>query len=165
MGSSKKEPADSRTIFDRHCSSPVDRHSSIDTVHLPSIDTVRLLSIDTIHLSLIDTGHPASIDTVHPNTVHPDTVHPVKNNTTCRVTEKIEVLILKVDENEMLRDEEGQDPFQGLPHQDPRNHIKELKDLVSRSQQNEVFEHHMLWGCIQLVQSTNVRISNQLRGH
>ncbi|KAF2615877.1 hypothetical protein F2Q70_00012063 [Brassica cretica] len=58
-----------------------------------------------------------------------------------------------------------QDPFQGLPHQDPRNHIKELKDLVSRSQQNEVFEHHMLWGCIQLVQSTNVRISNQLRGH
>ncbi|KAF3509573.1 hypothetical protein F2Q69_00007070 [Brassica cretica] len=27
----------------------------------------------------------------------------------------------------------GQDPFQGLPHQDPRNHIEELEDLVSRS--------------------------------
>ncbi|KAF3590670.1 hypothetical protein DY000_02021657 [Brassica cretica] len=26
----------------------------------------------------------------------------------------------------------GQDPFQGLPHQDPRNHIEELEDLVSR---------------------------------
>ena len=38
----------------------------------------------------------------------------------------------------------GQDPFQGLPHQDPRNHIEELKDLVSRSEQNEVSEYHML---------------------
>ena len=94
------------------------------------------------------------------------------------------MLILKVDENEMLRDEEGrtrnnawqlinaqdavipdvivvaemndfdlsrewydwvgQDPFQGLPHQDPRNHIEELEDLVSRSEQNEVSEYHML---------------------
>ncbi|KAF3523137.1 hypothetical protein F2Q69_00049305 [Brassica cretica] len=38
----------------------------------------------------------------------------------------------------------GQDPFQGLPHQDPRNHIEELKDLVSKSEQNEVSEYHML---------------------
>ena len=38
----------------------------------------------------------------------------------------------------------GQDPFQGLPHQDPRNHIEELEDLVSRSEQNEVSEYHML---------------------
>ncbi|KAF3591554.1 hypothetical protein DY000_02022330 [Brassica cretica] len=58
----------------------------------------------------------------------------------------------------MLRDEEGhtrnsagqlinaqgQDPFQGLPHQDPRNQIEELEDLVSRSEQNEVSEYHML---------------------
>ncbi|KAF3607311.1 hypothetical protein DY000_02046584 [Brassica cretica] len=104
--------------------------------------------------------------------------------TTCGETEKIEVLILKVDENGMLRDEEGrtrnsagqlinaqgavipdvidvaemnyfdlsrewydwvgQDPFQGLPHQDPRNHIEELEDLVSRSEQNVVSEYHML---------------------
>ena len=96
----------------------------------------------------------------------------------------IEVLILKVDENEMLRDEEGrtrnnawqlinaqgdvisdlivaaemndfdlsrawydwvsQDPFEGLLHQDPKNHIEELEDLVSRSEQNEVSEYHML---------------------
>ncbi|KAF3576161.1 hypothetical protein DY000_02031207 [Brassica cretica] len=75
------------------------------------------------------------------------------------------MLILKVDENGMLRDEEGrtrnsarqlinaqgavipdvgQDPFQGLPHQDPRNHIEELEDLVSRSEQNEESEYHML---------------------
>ncbi|KAF2605457.1 hypothetical protein F2Q70_00026146 [Brassica cretica] len=32
----------------------------------------------------------------------------------------------------------GQDPFQSLPHQDPRNHIEELEDPVSRSEQNEV---------------------------
>ncbi|KAF3557370.1 hypothetical protein F2Q69_00013039 [Brassica cretica] len=91
------------------------------------------------------------------------------------------LLILKVEGNEMLRDEEGrtrnnagqlinaqgavipdvivvaemndfdlsrewydwvgQDPFQGLPHQDPRNQIEELEDLVSRS---EVSESHML---------------------
>ncbi|KAF2560201.1 hypothetical protein F2Q70_00018010 [Brassica cretica] len=58
----------------------------------------------------------------------------------------------------MLRDEEcrtrnsagqlinaqGQDPFQGLPHQDPRNHIEELEHLVSRSEQNDVSEYHML---------------------
>ena len=28
----------------------------------------------------------------------------------------------------------GQYPFKGLPHQDPRNHIEELEDLVSRSE-------------------------------
>ncbi|KAF2532225.1 hypothetical protein F2Q70_00029402 [Brassica cretica] len=81
---------------DRHCSSHADRHCSsppIDTVHLPPIDTV----------------HLPPIDTVHPNTVHRDTVHPVKNNTTCGETEKIEVLILKVDENRMLRDEEDEE--------------------------------------------------------
>ncbi|KAF2617662.1 hypothetical protein F2Q68_00039317 [Brassica cretica] len=37
-----------------------------------------------------------------------------------------------------------QDPFQGLPHQDSRNHIEELEDLVSRSEKNEVSEYHML---------------------
>ncbi|KAF3555782.1 hypothetical protein F2Q69_00015698 [Brassica cretica] len=44
----------------------------------------------------------------------------------------------------LLINAQGQDPFQGLPHQDPRNHIEELEDLVSRSEQNEVFEYHML---------------------
>ncbi|KAF2594064.1 hypothetical protein F2Q70_00043389 [Brassica cretica] len=121
-------------------------------------------SINTVHPESIDTVHPASIDivhcgTVHHDTVHPNTVHPVKNNTTCGETKKIEVLILKVDEIGMLRDEEGrirnnagqlindqgQDPFQGLPHQDPRKHIEELEDLVSRSEQNEVSEYHMLY--------------------
>ncbi|KAF2531281.1 hypothetical protein F2Q70_00029976 [Brassica cretica] len=231
MGSSKKEPADSRTIRKQHCSpqhcswqycsSSVDQHChpvSIDTVHPASIDTVNPALSDTVHSALIDTVHPASIDTVHhasidtvhhasidtvhpastdfvhPDTVHrdtvccdtvqTDTVHPMKNDTTCGETGKIEVLILKVDENGMLRDEEGctrnsavklinaqgvvipdvivvaelndfnlsrewydwvgQDPFKGLPHQDPRNHNEELKDLVSRSEQNEVSEYHML---------------------
>ena len=38
----------------------------------------------------------------------------------------------------------GEDPFQGLPNQDPRNHIAELEDLVSKSEENEVSEYHML---------------------
>ena len=95
------------------------------------------------------------------------------------------MLIHKVDENGILRDEEGrtcnnaghlinaqgavisdvincsevndfdlnrecydwigQDPFQVLPHQDPRNNIEELEDLVSRSEHNGVSEYHMLY--------------------
>ncbi|KAF2562339.1 hypothetical protein F2Q70_00017445 [Brassica cretica] len=90
----------------------VDISAAIDTVHPRSIDNVHPPLIDTVHPPSIDTVHPMSIDTVHPNTVHhgtvhPDTVHPVKNNTTCGKTEKIEVLILKLEGNEMLRDEEG----------------------------------------------------------
>uniref|UniRef100_A0A0D3DLE2 Retrotransposon gag domain-containing protein n=1 Tax=Brassica oleracea var. oleracea TaxID=109376 RepID=A0A0D3DLE2_BRAOL len=187
----------------RHCSSDVEvlfircrGTVRLDTVHPTLIDTVYPTSIDTVHFPSIDIVHPATVHRILfiralliitlfiPDTVHPDTVHPVKNDTTCRETEKIEVLILKVDENEMLRDEEGrirnsagqfinaqgavipdvivvaemnnfdlsrewydwvgQDPFQGLPHQDPRNHIEELEDLVSRGEHNEVFEYHML---------------------
>ena len=134
---------------------------------------------------MIDTVHPDTVHcvTVHPDTVHRDTVYPVKNSITCTETEKIEVLILKLDENGMLRDEEGRtrnsagqlinaegaaipdviavaemndfdrsrewyngvgkDPFQDFPHHDPRNHIAELEDLVSRSEQNEVSKYHM----------------------
>uniref|UniRef100_A0A0D3CH73 Uncharacterized protein n=1 Tax=Brassica oleracea var. oleracea TaxID=109376 RepID=A0A0D3CH73_BRAOL len=73
---------------------------SNDTVYSPSINTVHSLSIDTVHH---DTVHH---NTVRPGTVHSDTFHPVKNDTTCMETEKIEVLILKVDENGILRDEE-----------------------------------------------------------
>ncbi|KAF2611600.1 hypothetical protein F2Q70_00011998 [Brassica cretica] len=82
---------------------------SIDTVHPPSIDTVPHPSIDTFHHASIDTVHRDTLHpgTVHPNTVYPDTVHQVKNDTTCGETEKIEVFILKVDENGMLRDKEG----------------------------------------------------------
>ncbi|KAF3517651.1 hypothetical protein DY000_02061609 [Brassica cretica] len=114
-----------------------------------AVDTLQA-AIGSVEIQAsIDTIHPASVDTVHPMSI--DTVQPTE-------TEKIEVLILKVDENEMLRDEEGrtlnnagqlinaqgQDPFQGLPHQDPRNHLEELEDLVPRSEQNEVSEYHML---------------------
>ncbi|KAF2620489.1 hypothetical protein F2Q68_00038714 [Brassica cretica] len=102
--------------------------TSIDSVHPTSIDTVHLTSIDTVHLTLIDTVHPTWIDTVHQpsidtshqpsiDTVHPpstDIVHPPSTetvhlpfDTTCLEAEKVEVLILKVDENGMLRDEEG----------------------------------------------------------
>ncbi|KAF2592536.1 hypothetical protein F2Q70_00044171 [Brassica cretica] len=88
-------------------------------------------AVDTLQAAIGSVEIQASIDTIHP---------------------------ASVDENEMLRDEEGrtlnnagqlinaqgQDPFQGLPHQDPRNHLEELEDLVPRSEQNEVSEYHML---------------------
>ena len=32
----------------------------------------------------------------------------------------------------------GQDPFQDLLREDPRNHIEKPEDLVSRSEQNEI---------------------------
>ncbi|KAF3486157.1 hypothetical protein F2Q69_00052509 [Brassica cretica] len=95
---------------------------SIDTVQPTSIDTIQLVSDNTVHNGIIHSSivnrdrhcssrHPSSrhCSSEHCSfgTVHPDTVHPVKNNTTCREIEKIEVLILKVDKNGMLRDEEG----------------------------------------------------------
>ena len=78
--------------------------ASIDTVHLMSIDTVQRTSIDTVHSPSIDTVHQPSIDTIHPPST--DTVHP-PSDTTCLEAEKVEVLILTVDENGMLRDQEG----------------------------------------------------------
>ena len=89
-------------------------HVLIDTVHPVLIDTAHPLSIDTIHPASIDTIHHATIyrNTVHPDTVHhdtvcPDTAHQVSTGTTCVETKKVEVLILKVDENEILRDNES----------------------------------------------------------
>ena len=38
----------------------------------------------------------------------------------------------------------GQDPFQGIIREDIRNHIEELEDLVSRSEQNEIYVDHIL---------------------
>ncbi|KAF3608886.1 hypothetical protein DY000_02049213 [Brassica cretica] len=80
--------------------------TSIDTVHPTSIDTVHPTSIDTVHLTSIDTVHPPSTDTDHPPST--DTVHP-PSDTTCLEAEKVEVLILNVDENGMLRDEEDEE--------------------------------------------------------
>ena len=36
------------------------------------------------------------------------------------------------------------DPFRGLPHQDPRDLIKEHKELASASEQNEVSVDHII---------------------
>nr|VDD25016.1 unnamed protein product [Brassica oleracea] len=83
LGSSKKKPADSRTI----CKST--REESIDTLQAASIDSVNQKSIDNVHHQSIATRQTTVIDranqmskntvhlsTVHLNTVHPDTVHP-----------------------------------------------------------------------------------------
>ncbi|KAF2598543.1 hypothetical protein F2Q68_00010127 [Brassica cretica] len=69
--------------------------TSIDTVHQPSIDTVLQTSIDTVHQTSIDIVHQPSVDTAHQPSI-----------TTCLEAEKFEVLILKADENGMLRDKE-----------------------------------------------------------
>ncbi|KAF2616958.1 hypothetical protein F2Q68_00038931 [Brassica cretica] len=177
--------------------------TSFDTAHPTSIDTAHPTPIDTVHLTSIDTAHQPSIDTVHPpstDTVHPpstNTIHP-PSDTTCLEAEKVEVLLLTVDENWMLRDEEcctrnstGQlinaegavipdvidvaetnnfdlncewydwgsvDPFRGLPHEDPRDLIKELGELASASEQNELLDDIMAKRDEQLVSGELSRV-------
>ncbi|KAF2541382.1 hypothetical protein F2Q68_00032200 [Brassica cretica] len=140
---------------------------SIDTVHLTSIDTAHLTSIDTVHLTSIDTDHPTSIDTVHLtsiDTAHPksidtanptsiDTVHP-PFDTTCLEPEKAEgavvpdVIDVAVTKNFDMNLEwyywGSVNPFRGLPHEDPRDLIKELEELASAGEQNEVFVDHII---------------------
>ncbi|KAF2546482.1 hypothetical protein F2Q70_00020529 [Brassica cretica] len=122
---------------------------SIDTVLPPSIDTVLPPPIDTVNPPPIDTVQRDNVhhDTVHRDTAHRDTVHHGTvhhgivhrmTDTTCVETEKVKVLILQgdvipdvIDVAEMndfdlsreLYDWVGQDLFQGLLREDPRNHI------------------------------------------
>ncbi|KAF3570172.1 hypothetical protein F2Q69_00059645 [Brassica cretica] len=159
--------------------------TSTDGTASTSTDGTTSTSTDGMSSTSTDGMTSTSINgTVHLGTVHLDTFHPAKTDITCEKAEKVEVLILKVDENDMLRDEEGhtrnsacqlinaqgavipnviavaemndfdlsrewynwvsQDPFQGLLREDPRNHIEELEDLASRSEQNEIFVDHIL---------------------
>ena len=71
-----------------------------------SNDTIHHVSDNTVHCGAVrlDT---VNLGTVYPDTVYSDTVHPAKHNTTCEETEKVEVLILSLDKNGVLRDEEG----------------------------------------------------------
>ena len=71
MGSSKKEPADSRTIRKST------REESIDTLQVASIDSVNQASNDTIQLVSYNTVHHGSVhsSTVHLGTIHHGTVH------------------------------------------------------------------------------------------
>ncbi|KAF2560184.1 hypothetical protein F2Q70_00017579 [Brassica cretica] len=51
--------------------------------------------------------------------------------------------VAEVDDFDLSRewyDWVGQYPFQGLPHQDPRNHIEELEDLVSMTFLYKIFD-------------------------
>ncbi|KAF2614702.1 hypothetical protein F2Q70_00011938 [Brassica cretica] len=124
--------------------------TSIDTAHLTSIDTAHLTSIDTAHLTSIDTAHLTSIDTVHPPSI--DTVHP-PSDTTCLEAEKGAVIpdVIDVAEtnnfdlNREWYDWGSVDPCRGLPHEDPRDLIKELEELSSASEQNEVSVDHIIY--------------------
>ncbi|KAF2592145.1 hypothetical protein F2Q70_00043373 [Brassica cretica] len=90
---------------------------SIDTAHLTLIDTDHLTSIDIVHPTSIDTAHQPSIDTVYsPST---DTVHQ-PSDTTCL------------------------EAREGLPHEDPRDLIKELEELASASEHNEISVDHII---------------------
>ncbi|KAF2580806.1 hypothetical protein F2Q68_00004678 [Brassica cretica] len=142
LGPSMKEPADSRTIRKSTREESIDTRQTtvIDRANQPSKNTVHpnIVHPATVHLPSIDTVHPASINTVHPasidtvlsasvDTVRPDTVHPAKNDTTCGEIEKIEVLILKVDKNGILRDEERR----------TRNSAGEFLDDVEATREKE----------------------------
>ncbi|KAG5373790.1 hypothetical protein IGI04_042892 [Brassica rapa subsp. trilocularis] len=139
---------------------------SIDTIHVLSIDTVHPVSVDTIHLPSIDTVHILSLDTVHRDTVHPntvyrDTVHrdtvPPMPNTTYGETEKVEALIgsvipdvIAVAETNTFNltsqwyDSGSENPFNGLPHEDPKDLIKRLEELVSANKHNEIPADHII---------------------
>ncbi|KAF3489026.1 hypothetical protein F2Q69_00055690 [Brassica cretica] len=148
QGSSKKEPADSRTIRKSTREASIDtlQAASIESVNQASNDTIQPMSDNTVHHASIDTVHPASIDTVyrdtvylgtvHLNTVHPDTVHPVKNDTTCGKTEMIEVLMPSISKREDFEMKPiyialmEQRPFHGFPHKQSMDHINMFEQLV-----------------------------------
>ncbi|KAF3544951.1 hypothetical protein DY000_02007940 [Brassica cretica] len=138
LGPSLKEPADSRTI---HKST---NEASIDTLQAASIDSVNQASSETIQL--------VSDNTVDENGMLREEEGRTRNNAEQLINAQGAVIpdvivVAEMNEFDLSRewhDWVGQDPFQGLPHQDPRNHIEELEDLVSRSEQNEVYVYHML---------------------
>ncbi|KAF3563402.1 hypothetical protein DY000_02015890 [Brassica cretica] len=105
----------------------VEIQMSIDTVHPTSIDTVHPTSIDTVYLTSIDTVLPTSIDE---GAVILDVINVAETN--------------DFDLNHEWYDWGSVDPFQGLPYEDPRDLIKELEELASASEQNEVSVDHII---------------------
>ncbi|KAF2606752.1 hypothetical protein F2Q68_00044152 [Brassica cretica] len=97
---------------------------AVDTLQA-AIDSVEIqVSSDSVHPMLNDSVHPVSNNTVHlvsNDIVNLNNVHPVMNDTIHQSREWYDGL--------------GEDPFQGLPHEDPMNHIEELKDLIKREDQ------------------------------
>ncbi|KAF3592738.1 hypothetical protein DY000_02021634 [Brassica cretica] len=102
--------------------------------------------------------HSPNFSTVHCGTVHHGIVPPM-TDTICVETEKVEVLIIKgvvihdvIDVAETIDfylnrewyDWGSVDPFRGLPHENPRDLIKELEDLASVSKENEVSVDHII---------------------
>ncbi|KAF3566631.1 hypothetical protein DY000_02016090 [Brassica cretica] len=117
-------------------------------------------SIDTIHPASIDTVHPTIIHhgTVHPGTVHRGTVLPPLTDCSSAIRHHLfgsregccNPDVSDVAEtNDFYMNREwydwgSVDPFQGLPHEDPRDLIKELEELASASEQNEVSVDHII---------------------
>ena len=90
------------SAVDRHCSSPVDRHcSSCVDRHCSSCVDRHCSSRVNRHCSSRHCSF-RHCSSEHCSSWH---CHSVKNDTTCGQIEKIEVLILKVGNNGMLRDE------------------------------------------------------------
>ncbi|KAF3595197.1 hypothetical protein DY000_02022062 [Brassica cretica] len=125
--------------------------TSIDTVHPTSIDTVHPTSIDTVHptfdqhcSSAIDRHYsPTSIDTVHQLSI--DIVHPPSTDTGAVIFDVIDVAETNdFDLNREWYDWGSVDPFRRLPHEDPRDLIKELEELGPASEQNEVSIYHII---------------------
>ncbi|KAF3571441.1 hypothetical protein F2Q69_00059589 [Brassica cretica] len=109
------EPLDLECVIHKSKTAVDTLQAAIGSVEIQVLnDTVHQVSNDTAHPDTVNpkTVHP---DTVHPDTVHPDTVHPLTNQTIHQVSifityekiEKVEVLILSLDETGILRDEEG----------------------------------------------------------
>ncbi|KAF2589338.1 hypothetical protein F2Q70_00038900 [Brassica cretica] len=130
---------------------------SIDTVHPDTVHRNTVHS-NTVHPNTVhpDTVHPVKNDTtcgetekieelilkVEGNGMLRDEEGRTRNNTWQLINAQGAVIPYVIDVAEMndfdlsreWYDWVGQDPFQGLPHQDPRNQIEDLEDLVWFSQ-------------------------------
>ncbi|KAF3525098.1 hypothetical protein F2Q69_00046229 [Brassica cretica] len=78
-----------------------------------SIDTLQATAVDKVNQKLIDSNTTPSIDI------------------TCKKAEKVEVLILSLDKNEVLR--YGERPFNGFPCEQPMAHIFMIQELSLRT--------------------------------
>ncbi|KAJ4901839.1 Uncharacterized protein Rs2_15790 [Raphanus sativus] len=95
--------------IDRHCSSRIDRHHSSRIDQYCSSRVGETVNHDTVHRGTVHQNNVQHY-TVHPCTVHPtlkNNIHQGSTEKTCVETEEVNVIILRFDENWMLRDEEG----------------------------------------------------------
>ncbi|KAF3557867.1 hypothetical protein F2Q69_00013444 [Brassica cretica] len=104
------------------------------------VDTLQA-AIGSIEIQvLVDTVHPTSIDTVHPTFDQhcSSAIDRHYSSDGAVISDVIDVAETNdFDLNREWYDWGSVDPFRGLPHEDPRDLIKELEEIGPASEQNE----------------------------